>query len=181
VNSTSITGSDKDGVLRPQGSAVDVGAFEFVSSYTGGTPEPTPTPTPEPTPTPTPTPEPTPTPTPAPTTQPPAAIYDLAVSKTTTSNATLMWTAPADSSGKAVASYDIRYSRVAITASNFSTSSKVTYPPTPAAPGTKRSFVVGGLRSGTQYYFAIKSKSSAGLVSDISNVTNGKTATSWHH
>jgi hypothetical protein len=47
---STITTSDKDGILRPQGPAWDVGAYEFESA------QPTPTPAPEPTPTPDPCP-----------------------------------------------------------------------------------------------------------------------------
>jgi hypothetical protein len=55
----SCPSTDQRGVVRPQYSACDIGAFELA-------PAPTPTPTPAPTDTPTPTPAPTDTPTPTP-------------------------------------------------------------------------------------------------------------------
>ena len=63
---------DRDNISRPQGSAWDIGAFEYNS---GGSPPPPPpppppSPFPQPSPTPTPTPSPSPSPSPSPTPSP---------------------------------------------------------------------------------------------------------------
>ncbi len=73
LNSGTATGApatDQRGVARPQGTGVDMGAYEAATPV----PPPAPTPTPEPTPTPTPTPEPEPEPVPDPIPVQPSVI-----------------------------------------------------------------------------------------------------------
>ncbi|WP_207485263.1 choice-of-anchor Q domain-containing protein [Arenibaculum pallidiluteum] len=53
--STKLTSTDLDGQARVQGSAPDIGAYEYKATTQAPTPTPTPTPTPSPTPTPAPT------------------------------------------------------------------------------------------------------------------------------
>ena len=84
---------------------------------------------------------------------------------------TLRWTAPGDDGwiGRAVA-YDVRVSRLPITAENFSRAGKVAAYIVPGLPGTTESMVVAGLTPGVDYYFAIKAKDDSGNWSPISNV-----------
>ena len=83
---------------------------------------------------------------------------------------TLTWTAPRDSVSGQAARYDLRYSATVLTADSFNQAATVLGLPDPALPGTVQSITINGLRSGTDYYFAIKSVDVAGNWSAISNV-----------
>ena len=84
---------------------------------------------------------------------------------------TLTWTAPGDDGlvGRATR-YDLRYSRTPITAANFGVATQIKGVQAPALPGTVERFSVGGLQSGTAYYFAIKTADEVGNWSALSNV-----------
>ena len=84
---------------------------------------------------------------------------------------TLQWSAPGDdgSWGTAVG-YDIRFSRDAITAANFSQAAHLSSLLLPGPAGTKQSFSFTGLTPGVTYYFAVKSVDEKGNWSPISNV-----------
>lgn len=94
-----------------------------------------------------------------------------AASQSVNSLITLSWTAPGDDGviGRATR-YDLRYSKSPITATNFLQATAVTGLPTPAMPGTTERYSIGGLTSGSTYYFAIKTVDDAGNWSSISNV-----------
>jgi hypothetical protein len=81
------------------------------------------------------------------------------------------WTAPGDDGvvGRASA-YDLRYSKVFITALNFYQATLISGLPPPAAAGTSQSFVVSGLSDGVLYYLAMKSVDESGNWSPVSNV-----------
>lgn len=115
-----------------------------------------------------------------PDTMPPAAITTLAVTDTTTTQATLRWAAPADDNGAAgrVTSYDIRYSTAAITEANWFSATQASSTMTPAAPGQIETLTVSGLAASTTYYFAVKSADAAtpANVSAISNVPSATTS-----
>lgn len=84
---------------------------------------------------------------------------------------TLQWTATGDDSTRGRAtSYDLRRSSVPITELNFNTATQITGLPAPQAAGAVESYVVSGLTSGVQYYFALRTKDDAGNVSKISNL-----------
>ena len=84
---------------------------------------------------------------------------------------TLVWTAPGDDGNVGTAaSYEVRMSTSAITASNWGSASLISGPPSPLPAGTRQSFVVRGLTRGTTYYFAIKATDDASNVAPISNV-----------
>jgi len=81
------------------------------------------------------------------------------------------WTAPGDdgSVGTATA-YDLRVSTAPITAGNFSSATPVDGLPAPRPSGTSQRVAIGGLTSGTTYYFALRTVDDAGNWSPISNV-----------
>ncbi|MDI6793802.1 MAG: hypothetical protein QME81_13215 [bacterium] len=113
---------------------------------------------------------------PTPDTTPPAQITDLATGSPTTNSFTLIWTAPGDdgNSGTAAA-YDIRYSTSAITGANWTSATRVTGEPVPQAAGMVQSLTVGGLASGTTYYFRMTASDEAPNVSALSNEAIGTT------
>jgi hypothetical protein len=81
------------------------------------------------------------------------------------------WTAPGDDGNVGTAAaYDLRVSTDPITAANFSAATRVDGMPAPRTAGTSQSVAVGGLQSGTTYYFALRTVDDAGNWSPISNV-----------
>jgi len=107
---------------------------------------------------------------------PPAAVNDLKVIDVTALSVTLEWTAPGDDDDTGTArSYNLRYSTSPITSNNFNNATPVLNVPAPSAAGTKQSFSVSGLNSGTTYYFALKTTDEFGNVSNLSNVVSGTT------
>jgi Bacterial Ig-like domain len=116
---------------------------------------------------------------------PPGAIADLRAvidGTTATSNPNsvsqqtmLTWTAPADSNGDTVASYQIRYgidSGCPITQASFATAIPEDDPPAPGSPGSAQSYlaIVPIANDGLFSCVAIESIDAAGTVSAISNV-----------
>jgi hypothetical protein len=145
ANTTSVVQTDEDGLLRPQGAGVDIGAYEYAAGYTGGGGGGDVT--------------------------PPAAITDLAVSNQTATSVTLTWTAPGnDGNIGAATSYDIRYSLVLINDSNFTSATQVSGVPTPQIAGTTQSLLISGLQTGFTYYFAMKTRDAIPNTSLISNI-----------
>lgn len=109
----------------------------------------------------------------------PAAVTNLAVASTTSSAASLTWTAPGDdgSTGTATA-YDIRYSTSPITPASWASATQAAGEPSPAEAGTSQSFTVTGLSASTTYYFAMKTSDEVPNVSGLSNVPSGTTTAS---
>lgn len=105
-------------------------------------------------------------------TQPPLAIGNLVVVSTSPSTMTLQWAAPADApTGGLVSAYDVRMSTSAITdLGTFGAATAVSGAPAPGAPGAFQSVSVSGLNSGTQYWYAVRSRDAAGNWSPLSNV-----------
>ncbi|MBO9605021.1 MAG: fibronectin type III domain-containing protein [Paenibacillaceae bacterium] len=87
---------------------------------------------------------------------------------------TLAWTKPAN-----VASYDLRYSKSAINASNWDSATKVPF--VDVQTGTTQTKAVSGLDPSTTYHFAIKWTNTSGVVSSLSSdytaSTNARTCT----
>lgn len=102
-----------------------------------------------------------------PDTTSPTAVSDLASSEVGQTSLTISWTVPTDDSG--IASYDLRYSLLPITSTNFSSSNQFNALPTPKTYGIEKYEAVG-LTPGTKYHFALKSKDSVGNISPLSNV-----------
>jgi chitodextrinase len=105
---------------------------------------------------------------------PNAITLTVGVGKTT---AVLSWTSPGDQCTNAtVAAYDIRYSTSSIDACNFESATSISAP-TPQSPGNQECVELSGLTSGATYWFAVKSRDSAGNWSVISNVVQKTTKT----
>ena len=104
---------------------------------------------------------------------PPSAITDLKASTTATGETVLAWTAPGDdaNTGTAVA-YDIRYSTVPITDSNW-VSATLLVPPTPSEAGTTEVFTVTGVSPG-RYYFGMEAIDDMMRYSGLSNVVHAE-------
>ncbi len=77
--------------------------------------------------------------------------------------------------GNTAVSYDVRYSTAVIDDGNFADATPVAQTLTPKAPGETETLVVDELVPATTYYFAVKSKDNADLVSDLSNVVTAET------
>ncbi len=110
---------------------------------------------------------------------PPDVIINLTITNITTNSITVNWTAPADNATNAssgpVQSYDLRYSFINITPSNWFTSIEVTGEPTPALPGTPQGFKITGLMPGTLHYIALRSYDERPNLSPLSNIVFGTT------
>jgi hypothetical protein len=101
----------------------------------------------------------------------PAAIADLALASIERESAGIAWTAPADApSGGPAMAYEIRLSLFPIT-DDASWARATPFPdaPPPAAPGTRQTYIVPGLKPGTTYYAAIRALDEAGNRSAVSN------------
>lgn len=83
----------------------------------------------------------------------------------------LAWTAPGDDGAIGTATlYDLRFSGSPIDAGNWDLATPVSGLPAPRVAGTRQTFTVRGLSSGTTYYFAIRTRDDAGNWSGVSNV-----------
>lgn len=109
---------------------------------------------------------------------PPAAVTNLVVQQISDSTALLAWNAPGDDGNSGWASsYELRYSTTPITAGNFASATLVTPAPATAAPGTRQTAELLGLRPATTYYFAIVARDEAGNAAPLSNVAQATTPT----
>ncbi len=101
----------------------------------------------------------------------PLPVTDLSVVNPTSSELTLNWTAPYDSTFNGVTRYDVRYSTSNITNDiQFNNAPQLIYGGNADTAGTPKSFMVPGLAFNTQYYFAIKAEDMWGNKSPMSNV-----------
>ncbi len=105
----------------------------------------------------------------------PSAVTTLAVSAVADTSATLTWKAPHDDTAtEAVTAYEIRYSTGTIDDSNFDQATLVANPPTPQAPDSDETLVVGSLTINTPYTFALVAIDEHGNRSALSNVVSGE-------
>jgi hypothetical protein len=102
---------------------------------------------------------------------PPAPVTNLAADATGDTDFLLTWTAPGDDGmlPGAASEYDIRYSIIPITEDNFATADQVAGEPTPSQSGETEQFLVTGLRSRTDYYFALQTADEVENWSEMSN------------
>ncbi|MCD9025943.1 fibronectin type III domain-containing protein [Cohnella silvisoli] len=109
-------------------------------------------------------------------TAPPGAVTNLNASNAGLLTAQLTWTAPGDDGalGQA-ANYDVRFSTSPINAANWDNAVRAFGAPVPATAGTGQSMTVQGLRPGTMYYFALKTRDEADQPSPISNIVTATT------
>ncbi|QJD81913.1 fibronectin type III domain-containing protein [Cohnella herbarum] len=114
----------------------------------------------------------------------PTAIANAAATALSDTSVKLTFTAPYDDDltlpGKSdawgrVSGYEVRYGKSSIDSSNWSSASKALIYAVPRVEGTGDEVTVRGLRPGTTYYFAIKSKDEAGNYSPISNTASAVT------
>ncbi len=84
---------------------------------------------------------------------------------------TLTWTATGDDghSGRA-SKYEVRYSTLPITESNWTSATVAPCPMRPRLTGETEYLMVGGLEGGRSYYFAIKAADECDNWSSLSNV-----------
>jgi hypothetical protein len=76
----------------------------------------------------------------------------------------LLWTAPSDGGNRAAA-YQVRYAKVAITATNFADTTVTTAVPftgTPGAPGSLEQMIISNLYIENDYYFAVAATNAGG-------------------
>ena len=86
------------------------------------------------------------------------------------SSVTLHWTSPGDNGRFGTATqYDLRYSKLLITESNFRQATRILVPK-PGPGGWKESFTLTGLPAGAGYYFALKTADEMKNWSGLSNV-----------
>ncbi len=101
---------------------------------------------------------------------PPSRITDLSVANVTAASVTLRWTAPSGGGTQAAAaSYDLRCAASAIDASNWDAALEIEDEPAPGLAGSMQSMVLTGAPPDTVVYFALRTCSHAGVVSEISN------------
>jgi hypothetical protein len=103
----------------------------------------------------------------------PTKIVDLTVEVVSSTGVLYRFTAPSDQSG--LASYDVRYRTVPITALNFATATQVAGEPTPSISGTIEHLNISGLLPGTAHYMAMKTYDDCGKVSAMSNAVMATT------
>ncbi len=116
----------------------------------------------------------------APDTVPPATVTDLRIDphSSTADALVIRWTASGDDSTDGIAeAYDLRYNLSGFASlSDWEAAVRVEDEPPPQTSGEPESLRVGGLDSATTYYFALRVADDSGLVSGLSNVASGTTA-----
>jgi hypothetical protein len=100
------------------------------------------------------------------------AVLGSSVVTAGTRTAALEWTAPGDDGYIGTArSYEIRFSRLPITTSNFLIATRLNTVKVPGPAGSKEHLTILGLTSGVGYYFGVVGIDDAGNRSPVSNIT----------
>lgn len=104
------------------------------------------------------------------------ATERIQAQEATPTSVTLTWTAPGDDGDIGTAAqYDIRYSVLPLTESNWNSAVQVDGEPAPKASGQGESFTVTGLQPGTTYYFGIRTADEVLNWSSLSNIVMRQT------
>lgn len=110
----------------------------------------------------------------------PSAVIDLSATSAAENSVALQWTATGDDGSAGTASsYDVRYSTSIITELNWNSAAQAIGEPIPLISGSTQTFIVIGLTSNTNYFFAIKSIDDASNISLISNIATKTTDYSY--
>ncbi|WJH32180.1 discoidin domain-containing protein [Paenibacillus sp. CC-CFT747] len=107
-------------------------------------------------------------------TEPPAPVGDLAVTGSTMNEVELRWKAPGNDGSVGTAfQYDVRYATEPIKETSWASALQAPNEPVPMSAGTAQRLVVEGLKAGTKYYFALKTRDFAyeSALSNVATVT----------
>ena len=109
----------------------------------------------------------------APDTAAPSPVSSLLAASVASTSLVLEWAAPQDMPTLGpVAAYDLRYSNSPLNDVNFAAATPMSTQPVPHAPGAYEAYPVTGLVSGQPYFYALRSRDSAGNWSAVSNVAS---------
>ncbi len=105
---------------------------------------------------------------------PPAAVANLRADAISGTGFLLTWTAPGDDNDIGTATeYDVRYSGAPISEEKWPDATPASGAPAPSPAGEQEQFVIGGLRAGRNYHFALKTADEVPNWSEMSNRTVG--------
>lgn len=108
----------------------------------------------------------------------PGAIVDLAARSLGASSIELTWTAPGNDGDVGIAAaYEMRYSLEPLDAGNWGGAISISGLPTPAAAGTRESFVLDGLESTRTYYVRMRARDERANWSPLSNTVTAAPGT----
>lgn len=109
-------------------------------------------------------------------TLPPSRVIDLTATPVSSGSIRLAWHAPGGNLYEGTSSaYDIRYSTAAITEETWGSAAEAVGEPIPSRGGVVESFLVTGLETATEYFFALKAVDQASNLSALSNIASGTT------
>ncbi|MBU1947580.1 MAG: hypothetical protein KJ927_02595, partial [Candidatus Eisenbacteria bacterium] len=104
----------------------------------------------------------------------PGVISDLSVFSFDETGITLTWSASGDDGYNGRANeYDLRHASAAISEETWAMASRIQGLPAPDSSGIEEMFVITGLETGQQYFFAIKTRDERANESELSNIVSG--------
>jgi hypothetical protein len=111
---------------------------------------------------------------------PPATVTDLRAEAISNTEFLLTWTAPGDDNDIGTATeYDVRYSASTIGEQEWPDATPASGEPAPSQAGDREQFVIGGLRAGGNFFFALKTADEVPNWSEMSNRTVGLAFTEY--